>query len=250
MVYLWAEEVRDKPQGIAELWLFVSIVGGCVEAAELGNVARRGGRRALSETTLFIIAILTLLAFLAGFGADLAHKYFVVDALDPSSSQDPSDCKTLTLLNTIFIGVSIGLYGLMTVAGIYGTIIASGFETEGKHSGFHKYRRYWSVLIVAFLTRSMLGLAFVMIFDWFNMDPYDLLSMIYAIIYSATTIVIFFCICRIVKIPNPMRDNPHEAPQEIPMTWDPTAYVPPNPWGYKPAVAYTQIPSDHHVNRF
>ncbi|EXJ67480.1 uncharacterized protein A1O5_09493 [Cladophialophora psammophila CBS 110553] len=209
-VYLWAEEVRDKPQSIAEFWLFISIFASCEEAAQLGNVAQRGGLRVIGQTARWIIVILSLLAFLAGLGVDFAHKNFLVNALDPSSSEDPDACHILTMANTILIGVSIGVYGVMTVAGIYGTTIALGLTTVGDakyHSGIHKYRRYSTVLIVAFLARSMLGLAFIMVFDWFNMEPYDLFCMVYAIVYAANTAVMFFCIASLIRIPNPMTDE-------------------------------------------
>ncbi|KIW97506.1 uncharacterized protein Z519_01090 [Cladophialophora bantiana CBS 173.52] len=168
IMYLWAEVVRDNPQSIAEFWLFISIFASCEEAAQLGNVAQRGGLRTQTLAT------------------------------------------PLTTTNTILIGVSIGVYGVMTVAGIYETTIALSFNIADDakyHSGIHKYRRYWTVLIVAFLACSMLGLAFVMVFDWFNMEPYDLFSMIYAIVYAATTAVMLFCIASLIKIQNPMADE-------------------------------------------
>src|SRR5262249_8716716 len=100
---------------------------------------------------------------------------------------------------------------------------------DGKSSSFHNYRRYWSVWMGAFLVRSLLGLAFVMIFDWFNMDPYDLFSMIYAIGYAAATIVMVFCIAGIIKIPNPLNKNTHESQQEIPMKDSVVTCPPANP---------------------
>ncbi|KIW23419.1 uncharacterized protein PV07_11617 [Cladophialophora immunda] len=262
IVYLWAEEVRDKPQSIAEFWLFISIFASCEEAAVLGNVAQRGGMRVIGQTARWTIVLLAMLAFLAGLGVDLAHKYFLVNALDPSSSEDPDSCRTLTTANTILIGVSIGVYGVMAVAGIYGTVIALGFDPgDGKHHGFHKYRRYWSALIVAFLARSMLGLAAVMVFDWFNMGPYDMFSMVYAIVYAATTAVMFFCIAGLIRIPNPVDEEEQLLPPPppppppmmqhgIPMAYGDAAFAPPNTWGYKqPPVVYTRIPSDYQMNR-
>ncbi|KIY03456.1 uncharacterized protein Z520_00147 [Fonsecaea multimorphosa CBS 102226] len=272
IVYLWAEEVRDKPQSIAEFWLFILIFASCEEAAQLGNVAQRGGMRVLGQTARWVIVILAMLAFLAGLGVDLAHKYFLVNALDPSSSgsaEDPdgSSCRTLTTANTILIGVSIGVYGVMTVAGIYGTIIAlaaSDDPGDGKHHGIQKYRRYWSALIVAFLARSMLGLAFVIIFDWFDMGPYDMFSMIYAIVYAATTAVMFFCIAGLIRIPNPFMDQEEEEEEMplppppmpppmhhgIPMSYGNASFAPPTAWSYKqPPVVYTRIPSDYQMNR-
>ena len=104
-------------------------------------------------------------------------------------------------------------YGLICLAGIYFIMVAMKSKALDQDKISKQYLRYFTMTVVAFVIRSIPGMVFCIISEWFGWTKTYGMDLLDNTVYAVTTCMIFYFWTRVAKTPIDM-ENPEAENEE------------------------------------
>lgn len=194
--YLYTEFILTKPQGIAEFSALLTIQSG--DLFYFGNVSFLRGLNVLRYT----IILLVLISGLASGGIDFYYRYKIVDEINKleKSGTDNSDCHIIELLGKYKAAANVAYYGLIVVAVLLFTIVAMRFRPAREGKECRQFRDFYRIAILSFTGRSIMSLAYSIVFNELSHTETFKDDAAYNVIYVVTTVLMLFSFAWLAKL--------------------------------------------------
>ncbi|KAI1630092.1 hypothetical protein EDD37DRAFT_82276 [Exophiala viscosa] len=187
---------RTKPQGLGD-YIVLTVI--------LRNKHIYAVSGAASETYFkvwgWIFYILFTVSDLASAIGDLYTRTNLVIEIGNKGVETSYSKIIPSYVDSILSAFDTVAYALIVLAGVYFVTVAFKFKLTGRDKTYKRYLYFYTVASVAFLIRSIPGLVFCIISDWFSWTRTYRMNLLDSMVYAVTTVTIFTAWTELARTP-------------------------------------------------